>query len=106
MGAWDFGPFDNDDASAFWYDIHDAKNPVKTLKKYLNNNSPGCQSERRAAAAFVEFLSRFDRRIMATLKNDAKKALKELLEDDDFVYDWKDPERVKKLLKKELKSLK
>jgi hypothetical protein len=104
MGAWDFGPFENDDASDFWYGIRSAKNPIKFLKKALSCRGDGWNNERRAAAAFVKFLDSFDRRTMSTLKKDARKALEDLIASN-FADDWKDPDLVKKLLKKELKSL-
>jgi len=105
MGAWGYGPFDNDSASDFWYDLRDAKDPAKFLKKMLDNAKQGYEDERRAAAAFVHFLSRFDRRVLNTLKKDAHKAIKDLL-DSDYVENWKDPTNVKRSLKKELNNLK
>jgi len=106
MGAWGYKPFDNDDASDFWHDIRHAKNPIKELKKQLNNVSGGYENSRRAAAAFVEFLAKFDRRTLSVLKKDARKAIKDLLRDESFVSDWNEPNTVKRLLRKELKDLK
>ena len=104
MGAWDYGPFDNDDASNFWYMIRDAKDPVKTLEKYLNNDRQGYENERRAAANFVEFLLRFDRKTLQKHKKLAVAALKDLKESD-FVNDWNNVSSVKKQLNKEIKAL-
>lgn len=106
MGSLDFGPFDNDDASDFWYAIRYAKDPVKTLNECLNSSSGDHKNnERRAAAAFVKLLDRFDRKIMGTLKRDAQKVLKNLL-DGEFPDDWRDPSKIRRILRKEIKDLK
>lgn len=105
MGAWDDGPFENDDASDFWYAIRNAKNPAKVLKECLGNNNSGCEHKRRAAAAFIGFLDRFNRKTIKALKKDAQEALEDLL-NSDFADDWTEPKTIKKLLKKELKALK
>lgn len=105
MGAWDYGPFGNDDASDFWYTIREAKNPMKELERALTNHKSGYENERRAAAAFVAFLDKFDRRSLSRFKKLSIKALRELLADDGFTYDWKDTPILKRRLRKEIKNL-
>lgn len=105
MGAWDYGPFDNDDASDFWYTIRDAKNPMKALEKVLDNRNSGYENERRAAAAFVEFLLRFDRRSLQRLKKTALSAAKELRADDGYIREWSDEGAIKRELNKQIRKL-
>lgn len=61
MGAWDYGPFDNDDASGFIGTITNHKDPVKYIHKVLNGHSSYDENERRAVAAFIHFVSKFSR---------------------------------------------
>lgn len=104
MGAWDYGPFDNDDASDFWWELRTATNPMKVLRARLNDNRQGYELERRAAAVIVEFLGRFDRRTLNAMKKDAKKALEELLSGD-WVDTWDEPPKIRRELRKEIKRL-
>lgn len=105
MGSWEYGPFDNDDASDFWYEIRRAKNPMKALEKHLKNDNCGHELQRRAAAAFVQFLLKFDRRSLQRQKKMALEALRELRNNESFISDWKDSRAIKRRLNKEIKDL-
>jgi len=82
-----------------------SKNPLKDLEKALRNTGSGHENERRAAAAFVEFLLRFDRRSLQKLKRLAISSLKELKADENFTYEWKDSAALKRELNKEIRRL-
>ena len=104
MGAWGYGPLDNDDAGDFWYEMRHAKNPMKKLEEALNNRKDWKQNERRAATAFVQLLLKFDRRSLQRQKKLAVDALKEL-KSNSFSENWRSPAAVKKRLGKEIKDL-
>jgi hypothetical protein len=102
MGAWGHGPFENDDAGDFLDTIKEVKNPMKELERALCGYN---ENERRAAAAFVALLAKFDRRSLSRIKKIGVKALNDLLNDKDFVEDWRSPRTIKRRLKKEIKEL-
>ena len=107
MGAWDYDPFDNDDASDFWQDVIVSKNPVELLKYNLNNNCSGHEYERRAATAFVTWILKMDRRELRKCKKLAVNALEELISDEEFTSDWTASQsNMKRRLGRELKKLK
>jgi hypothetical protein len=105
MGAWGEGPFENDDAGDFWYNIRETEKPLKYLEKTLNDNRQGYENERRAAAAFIQFLLRFDRRSLQRLRKVALQSLRELKSDEGFIETWRDEAAVKRELNKEIRNL-
>jgi len=102
MGAWGYGPFDNDDAGDFLDSIKEVKNPMKELERAIHSYN---ENERRAAVAFVTFLTQFDRRSLSRIKKIGVKALNDLLNNEDFIKDWDSPRTIKRRLKKEIKEL-
>jgi hypothetical protein len=105
MGAWDYGPFDNDDASDFWYVLRESKNPTAEIEKALKSHKEGEQNKRRAAAAMIKLLTQFDGRTLRRLKREAAEALKDMRHNCDFASEWKQPAIMKRRLDKEIKDL-
>lgn len=102
MGAWGYGPFDNDDAGDWLLKVDDvAYAPLKRAadygESYIESGKvdPQRWNEAYASAAIVVALGehgQYDRRY-AELYAVAERALENMLMDADFVSSWKQPKK-------------
>jgi len=105
MGAWGYGPFDNDDAG----DFYTKGDPLPTrgaLEKALRSvQTPRGRhyhaDEARAAAILVAVARSSD----AKLKNLAVTALEQIKDDKSWVENWEKPDLMREELALEIESL-
>ena len=101
MGAWGYKVYENDDAGDFYIRLTESKDAAKILEKALKGGEP---CEVRAAAQFLVMIRSYMQ--SACLFDEhlarASAALKDLLEDKEWIDAWNDPPAIKRELKKEL----
>jgi hypothetical protein len=90
MGAWHYGPFDNDAALDFSANL-DAILLDGLTSKY--------NEEKRAAANLVKIIG------AVQLYDEAYAALNSILNDDEWINNWDDPEQVLQQIESELGEL-
>lgn len=100
MGAWDYKPFDNDDACDFKDEIEECKSN-KEIKKCIEKNLEYPYAEYHRA--IVNYL------LDGLYNKDRKKYLKLALDkmkqscNDKWIESWKEPDKIKSLIEEEYK---
>jgi hypothetical protein len=99
MGAWGYGPFDNDDAGDWMFDVERAiSGPIQVARDQDDEDikagrvAPEIWHRGYAAAAIVAALAEQGWG-HGSIYEDAELALENMLADEDFVASWKKPQQ-------------
>jgi hypothetical protein len=90
IGAWHYGPFDNDIALDFSANLNSI---------LLDGLSSQYNEEKRAAANIIKIIG------SGHLYDEAYAALNSVLNDDEWINNWDDPEQVLQQIEAELGEL-
>ena len=105
MGAWGEGPYDNDTAADWFYDI--SKKPITSL--ITNGLESKDYDEIRAAAYLLERVGEthwvYPEEYREPHVNLALEKLKDILQDDEWTSNWRDVKAIKKSVKDQIKAL-
>jgi hypothetical protein len=105
MGAWGEEPYDNDTAGDWFDDTMDKMKIAKRVEKALKSK---WENEQRAAAYLLEQLGRvyiypidhLERHLaMASVR------MQQILDDKEWIGDWKNPRAIRASLRKQIKHL-